>query len=47
VNGGGRMEGKNDETQSRRRMAEKVEVGGYPELRPVYDGRVLTPVIQQ
>ena len=38
--------GKN-ETQGRRRTAEKVETGGYPDLQLVYDGRTLTSYIQE
>jgi hypothetical protein len=38
VNRGGRKEEEKDERRSRRRMAEKVEVGGYPDLQPMYDG---------
>jgi hypothetical protein len=46
VNESGRKEGEKKETQSGRRMAEKVGAGGYPELQPMYDRRTSTSLIQ-
>jgi hypothetical protein len=46
VNESGRKEGEKKETQSGRRMAEKVEAGGYPELQPMYDSRTSTSLIK-
>ena len=33
----GRKDGEKDVRQSRRRIAEKMEVGEYPDLQPMYD----------
>jgi hypothetical protein len=46
VNGSGRKDGEKDGTQGRWQMAEKMEVGGYSELQPVYD-RTLTSRVQR
>jgi hypothetical protein len=47
VNESGRKEGEKNEMQSGRRMAEKVEVGGYPDLRLVYESRTSMSYIQE